>query len=163
MDILSNAFVGRHFEPLSDGSFLRAYEEGLASRVFERLWQFYPGYDWKVKVNAHPQVGMVSVQLPPLMGQSFGWNFPIDKLSTDPVMLIVRRAGGELLEHWRLRRAKANRTEYREAKGAWQIAARQFNKIGAVQKGATATAQLAANDNKPAELLAQPAKKLLAA
>jgi hypothetical protein len=154
MDILSNAFVGRHFEPMSDGSFLRAYEDGLAARVFERLWQFYPGYDWKVIVNAHPQVGMVSVKLPPLMGQTFGFNFPIDKLSTDPAMLIVRRAGGEILEHWRLARGKANRTEYRETKQAWQIAARQFNKLGAVKASGTATPQLAANDNKPAGLLA---------
>jgi hypothetical protein len=76
MDILSQAFVGRHFECSSHDphGYLRAYEDGLCIKIFEKFWGHYPKNDWKVKVNAAQ--GMATIQLPLLMKQSLGWNFP---------------------------------------------------------------------------------------
>jgi hypothetical protein len=122
MDILSNAFIGRHFEANSHDphGLLRAYEDGLCARIFEKLWENYPGYNWLIKVNAHPKIGMVTIQLPELMKQTLGWNFKIDLLASDPGMAIVQRGGGELLERYRLTRGKVNAGEYGDAKQAYR-------------------------------------------
>jgi hypothetical protein len=114
MDILSNAFISTHFaRSMHDPhGLLQAYEEGLAKKVFEKLWSHYPMYDWKVKVDAHPMIGMVSIKLPRIHHSTLGWNFPIDKLASDPNMDIVKHAGGELLERFKLTRGKANKAEY---------------------------------------------------
>lgn len=116
MDILSNAFISTHFSrSMHDpNGLLQAYEEGLAKKIFEKLWAHYPMYDWKVKVDAHPMIGMVSIKLPRIHHSTLGWNFPIDKLAADPNMDIVKHAGGELLERFKLSRGKANKSEYVE-------------------------------------------------
>jgi hypothetical protein len=128
MNILDNAFIGKHFAATLDDphGLLTAYEEGVAAQVFTKLWELYPLYDWAVKVDARPKMGMVTVKIPGLMGPTFGFNFRLDQLAGDPSMSIVKRAGGEILEHWRLRRGQANRSAFREAKDAWRIMARKF-------------------------------------
>jgi hypothetical protein len=129
--ILDHAFIGKHFTATHDDprGLLNAYEEGIAAKVFEKLWADYPGYDWNVKVDARPRVGMCTIKIPGLMGPTFGWNFAIDKLANDPSMGIVKKAGGEILEHWKLRRSRANATEFREAKQTWRVMARKVNRI----------------------------------
>jgi len=133
MNILDKAFIGKHFAATyadPDGLLL-AYEEGIAKQVFVKLWDLYPMYDWAVKVDARPSVGMVSVKLPTLMGATMGYNFPLDKLAADPEMLIVRKAGGEILERWNLRRGKANTVAFHEAKRVWRVASNIVNKVSA--------------------------------
>lgn len=114
MDLLSNSFISTHFSASMHDphGLLRAYEEGLAKKIFEKLWAHYPMYDWKVRVDAHPKIGMVSIKLPRIHHSALGWNFPIDKLATDPNMDIVKLAGGELLERFKLSRGRANKAEY---------------------------------------------------
>src|SRR4051794_36400193 len=98
MDILSNALVGTHFHPT--GQMLEAYEFGVSKTIFEKLWEQYPGYDWKVKVDARPQVGMATIQLPMLMRQSFGYHVRLSDIASDPNLTVVTRGGGQLLEMW---------------------------------------------------------------
>ena len=124
MDILSNAYISTHFESRDRGRVLEAYEFGLAKAIFEKLWEHYPSRDWKVKVDAHPSVGIVSIKLPRLHHSALGYNFPIDKLAADPDMKIVVRAGGELLERFRLTRGRFNKAEYRD-----QVYAKRVHKL----------------------------------
>jgi hypothetical protein len=114
MDILNNTFISSHFAATSHDphGLLLAYEEGLCKRIFEKLWEHYPMYDWKVKVDASPKMGMVSIKLPRIHHSALGYNFPVDKLANDPGMGIVVKAGGELLERFKLTRGKANKAEY---------------------------------------------------
>lgn len=124
MNISDNALLGRFFEPgvAGDGAIRRAFEEGICKDVFEKLWAVYPGYDWKVKANASPTHGMVSISLPPLMHQAVGYHIPIDKLAGDPGLRLVKMGGGELLERYdNLRRGRANATVYREKKVAKRV------------------------------------------
>jgi hypothetical protein len=114
MDILDNTFITKHFAATSHDphGLLRAYEEGLCAKIFTKLWEHYPMYDWKVKVDASPQVGIVSIKLPRIHHSALGFNFPVDMLAADPGMRIVVKAGGELLERFKLTRGKANKAEY---------------------------------------------------
>src|SRR5438128_38464 len=121
MDELNNAVLGRYIERSGDDprGYRAAYEYGLSRQVFEKLWNHYPNYDWKVKVDARQ--GMVVIQLPFLMRQTLGWNFAIDKLASDPSMSIVVKGGGELLERWKLRRGRANRGEYLDQRAKHRV------------------------------------------
>jgi hypothetical protein len=113
MDILSNAFVSTHFDADSLTSpVMQAYEYGTAKSIFEKLWEVYPGYDWKVRVFASQ--GVAQVQLGGLMKMTYGEVIKLDALASDPDLSLIKAAGGKLLELLRLRRAKADRVAVRE-------------------------------------------------
>lgn len=112
MDPNNNAYVSKHFEANSHDPYglLHAREHELCVKIFEKLWWDYPGYDWKVRVDLAG--GMVSIKLPRIMHSTLGWNFPVSMLDTDPDMRIVTKAGGELLERFKLARRRVNKAEY---------------------------------------------------
>jgi len=111
MDINQNTYVSRHFESslLDPDGVLAARELALSEKIFTKLWEHYPGRDWKVLVNIPG--GICSIKLPRLHHSALGFNFPLDMLAADPNMLIVVRAGGELLERFNLTRGRFNKAE----------------------------------------------------
>ena len=116
MDILSNAYISTHFESHgtnANAAMLEAYEFGVCKTIFEKLWAHYPGYDWKIRVNAIG--GIATIQLPRLHHSTIAYVLKLDDLASDPGLLAVKRAGGEMLERWKLRRGMVNRAEYRDA------------------------------------------------
>jgi hypothetical protein len=118
MDILSNAYIQTHFDNTRMGSaatasMLQAYEFGVAKTIFEKLWEHYPGYDWKVKVDSIG--GIATVQLPRLHHSTIAYIVKLDDMASDPNLLTIRKAGGELLERFKLVRARVNRAEYTDA------------------------------------------------
>jgi hypothetical protein len=116
MDINDNTYISTHFSApagigsVAEAEVLEAYEMSVARRIFEKLWEKYPGYDWKVAVNAIG--GIASIKLPRLHHSALGYNIPMDMLATDPNLLLVVRGGGELLERFRLSRTGVNKAEY---------------------------------------------------
>ena len=93
---------------------LDAYEFGTAKSIFEKLWDLYPGYDWKVRVMARQ--GVAQVQIGTLMRSTYGEILKLDDLASDPSLTLIKRAGGKLLEMLMLRREKANRDAVRTLK-----------------------------------------------
>jgi hypothetical protein len=83
---------------------LGATPELLAKRISETLIKHYPGFLWGVNVN--PDGGIVTVQNLSLTGR-WGFILKLKELDTDPGLKKVMRAGGEILERFRLRRARA--------------------------------------------------------
>jgi hypothetical protein len=115
MDILSNTYISTHFEAPGIGTahgaaMLEAYEFGVCKTVFEKLWEHYPGYDWKVKCDAIG--GYVAIKLPRIHHSALGYNIMLDDLSSDPGLRHVVKGGGEMLERFKLTRGKVNKAEY---------------------------------------------------
>lgn len=127
MDLQQHALLGQHFDHGSTGAARAAWEFGIQKSVFEKLWDLYPGYGWRVKTHTgrDTRTGrdgtMVTIQLPLLMHQSLGFNFPVDMLGSDPGMGIVKRAGGEILERWKLRRGKIDFAAYKAARNRKRV------------------------------------------
>lgn len=117
MDILDNAFVSTHFERASNGSaLLDAYEDGLSKKIFEHLWSWYPAYNWHTAVDA--KGGVARIRIGGLMRSSYWYILHLSDLATDPAFLAVKRAGGELLERMKLRRARADRDAVKTLRSA---------------------------------------------
>ena len=139
MDLLNNAFIGTHMERSSRDphGILAAYEFGLSKAIFEKLWEKYPGYDWKVKVDAAN--GYARVQLPRLHRSTLGYTIILDELASDVNFAVAMRGAGEMLERWKLRRGKANKAEYVDAlRKAGRIFGLHDEVPGGSIKGATA-------------------------
>lgn len=86
-------------------------EYDIARRMAEVLHTHYPGHLWGV--SADVETGIAKVFNMRLSGQ---WGFII-KLSTllhDPDLKSVVRAGGELLERYRLRRGRFDDAAYND-------------------------------------------------
>jgi hypothetical protein len=116
MDILNNTYISTHFESHgtdANAAMLEAYEFGVCKTIFEKLWEHYPGYDWKVAVNAIG--GVASIKLPRLHHSALGYNILMSDLASDPDLRHVVRGGGELLERFRLTRTRVNKAEYTDA------------------------------------------------
>jgi hypothetical protein len=114
MDILNNAYVSTHFANNhgydANAAMLEAYEFGVCKTIFEKLWADYPLYDWKVKVDAIG--GVATVQLPRIHHSTIAYIIKMSDLASDPDLRTVKKAGGEMLERFKLVRAKANKAEY---------------------------------------------------
>jgi hypothetical protein len=80
---------------------LRAANERLCRQVGEALQRLYPFHPWAV--SAEIEHGIVKVALTGF--QQWPWVIHVDTLKGDPGMSIVRRAGGELLERFKMPRA----------------------------------------------------------
>jgi hypothetical protein len=80
----------------------------LAAAVYHKLDEHYPGHQWLA--NADHATGLVTVQLLYLDVERkharWGFVLHIDKLSSDPTLRAAVRAGGELLERFRLSRER---------------------------------------------------------
>lgn len=78
----------------------------LCKRIANVLLKHYPGHVWHVEANCE-KAGVANIKLnyPDKLGvlPKFGYRLHISKLSDDKIM----RAGGELLERYKLARTKA--------------------------------------------------------
>ncbi len=76
------------------------------------LMRFYPNYHWYVRCEANKVGGVALISIPIITGN---WRKPvlISDINSDPSMDCVRRAGGEILERFGLRRARRNDAEWR--------------------------------------------------
>lgn len=89
---------GFHF---AKGTDLRDMD--MANRIGECLNKHYPGYMWGVGV--HSETGMIYVQNFSLSGE-WGFNLHYSVVQEDVELKIIMRAGGEILERYRLSRGR---------------------------------------------------------
>jgi hypothetical protein len=85
----------------------------LARAIGERLNFFYPGHPWHIEVMSVQ--GVALIRIPPLMGWVASYVIHLDKLASDPRMDIVRKAGGEILERYRISRNRYSYWEFADA------------------------------------------------
>lgn len=82
----------------------------LAKRLAEHLTKHYPGHLWAVNVDSHQ--GIATIQNMRLSGR---WGFVLklrDLAYEDEIAREAMRAGGELLERYRLSRGRYRPSEY---------------------------------------------------
>ncbi len=87
-----------------------AYEQWVATKIFEDLERHYPGHNWHVLCDL--EKGGVAIGLPTLM--AFNDVYWIRMRDLTPVQ--VARAGGELLERYRLPRGRFELGSFLEAR-----------------------------------------------
>lgn len=75
----------------------------LVKRTAEALNKHYPGHLWAVNINEDG--GVITVMNLALSG-SWGFLLKLKTVQEDPDLRSVMRAGGELLERYRLRRGR---------------------------------------------------------
>ncbi len=91
---------------------LRANDEVIAKEVADLLMRHYPGFLWAVSIDSRDHVGVLDIRNLSLHGQ---WGFRLtlkqyfDGLDTRKKIV---RAGGELLERYRMPRGKFDDTAY---------------------------------------------------
>lgn len=73
----------------------------MTGRVADVLQRCYPGHPWMIEVS-HKQ-GVVMISIPLFMGRH-KWVIHINTLKTDPMLRTIMRAGGEVLERYRIPR-----------------------------------------------------------
>lgn len=81
----------------------------LMKQVGETLFKHYPGYQWGVIV----QNGVIDVLNMNLSGK---WGFRLLTKDLDPDMKVIMRAGGEILERYKLKRGAFNEDTYNNLK-----------------------------------------------
>jgi hypothetical protein len=86
----------------------------LAKRFGEHLDRHYPGYHFRIDVDSPG--GVVFVSLPVLMPTTMKEVVHLSQLNGDPTLSAITRAGGRLLEGFRLPRGKYREDLWREAK-----------------------------------------------
>lgn len=75
----------------------------LVKRVAETLHKHYPGHLWAVNINE--EGGVITVMNLALSGK-WGFLLKLKAVQEDPDLKSVMRAGGELLERYRLHRGR---------------------------------------------------------
>lgn len=81
----------------------------LMKQIGDKLFAHYPGYQWAVSVVK----GVVQVRNLNLSGK---WGFVLLTKDIDPDLKVVMRAGGEILERYRLKRGAYNEDAYNSLK-----------------------------------------------
>lgn len=79
--------------------FANACDEVMAKNIADALHKHYPGHLWAVRIEDT----VVHVFNLALSGR---WGVLLHKTKIDPEMKTVMRAGGEILERYRLRRGR---------------------------------------------------------
>jgi hypothetical protein len=91
---------------LTDAPQVSAYELTLAKQMADTLHKNYPGHLWAVSVNA--KQGMADIRNMALAG-NWGYRLKlVDHFTASDWDKQVMRAGGEILERYKIARAKAN-------------------------------------------------------
>lgn len=83
----------------------------VAKKVTEELNKHYPGYMWGVNVSS--ETGMVDVRNFSLSG-IWGFNLHLSKVQEDVSGNLVKWAGGEILERFRVQVGKAKQDQLKE-------------------------------------------------
>lgn len=86
-------------------------EVALCKRIFRVLDAHYPGHPWSIEVDFGQ--GMAKVSIPPLLGFNWGYLIRLDELDRAAII----KAGGEILERFRIPRSTVNINAYMDAKG----------------------------------------------
>lgn len=91
---------------------LRANDEVIAKEVADLLLRHYPGYLWAVSIDSRETVGMLDIRNLSLSGK-WGFRFPLKEyLDGMDTRRKVVRAGGEILERYRMPRRGFNAADY---------------------------------------------------
>lgn len=93
---------------VTDAPEIAVLDFALAKRLAESLHKAYPGHLWAVTCEGDK--GIATVRNLALSGR-WGFTFLMSEIQDDPTDKKVIMAGGELLERYRVRRAKADRDE----------------------------------------------------
>jgi hypothetical protein len=84
-------------------------EIALCKRIGDTLSHAYPGHPWMVSANSDQ--GIAQIGIPVLLG-NWTWNFHMDKDITDEDVV---RAGGEILERFKIPRSTIDIAAYLSA------------------------------------------------
>jgi hypothetical protein len=88
----------------------------IVKATFEILRLHYPGHPWSIESFAEQRPhGFVRISIPPLLGLNWGYTLPLDHdfyASPRPVI----RAGGEILERFKIPRSSIDLAAYMSAK-----------------------------------------------
>ena len=98
-------------------------EQSVAAWVFKLLRAHYPGHLWFV--DASVARGGVAIAIPVLMGGNWVYFIRGNQLGKAAVM----RAGGEILERYRLRRGRLELGSFLAARGRHSILARAASEV----------------------------------
>lgn len=79
-----------------------AADLALTKRIAETLERHYPAHPWMVAVT-HAQ-GIAKIKLPVVMSSTEAYVIHLTTIAVDPGLRCVVRAGGELLERYRMPR-----------------------------------------------------------
>lgn len=75
----------------------------LSKNISETLMAHYPDHFWFVRVDCAQ--GVAFIRIPILMGATLNYILPLALLAGDPSNRCVMRAGGEILERYRIPRS----------------------------------------------------------
>ena len=103
MTKLITSSSGNEEDPFTTQEFM------LAKKVADTLFRHYPGHSWMVNVEAE-MVNIYSANLT----TRYGYSIPADSITAEGREVI--KAGGEILERYRLSRGKFNIDEWRGLK-----------------------------------------------
>ena len=96
----------------------QAAEIATAKWAGERLEFFYPGHAWHVEasIGKHGRDGLIKIRLNGIMPANYWYNLRMSQVLTDPGgRRTVLRAGGELLERYKLPRGNFDLDHWRVA------------------------------------------------
>lgn len=85
----------------------------LAKHIGERLNHWYPGHAWFVEVS-HVS-GIAKISIPLVMGPDRAFVLHIKAIHSDPSMSLVMKAGGEILERYKMPRAGFDTADFMAA------------------------------------------------
>jgi hypothetical protein len=75
----------------------------LAVRAAEQLNKHYPGHLWAVHIDSEDGGGMVYIRNLAFSSR-YGYRLKLSRVQSDPDLLCVMRAGGEILERAKVKR-----------------------------------------------------------
>lgn len=104
------------FDPLTDQPGARRDAElNLARQMMEILQREFPGYPWGCRADSRG--GILGITIPGLTGPTAQFVVHIDAVQNeDDLKRWMKRAGGELLERFRLSRSGFNLLQFQDAK-----------------------------------------------
>ena len=116
--------VEARFVPSGAGSRERAAADLATARAVRRILDTaYPGHDWEVLADSRQ--GYVAFRIPALMGTNYAYLVKGRDLTPEAVL----KGGGELLERYRLPRAKFNLDRFLEARARDSVLVDRSRKI----------------------------------
>jgi hypothetical protein len=88
------------------------HDIALAVRIGDALTSHYPGHPWFVEVDSNGGLAMISI--PAITGR-FAYVLKLRLLGSDPSLKSVIRAGGEILERWKIPRSRLDAAAFNAA------------------------------------------------
>lgn len=96
-------------------------EMALAKQMQEIACKEFPGYGWVCGADLRKTAGIVTMRLPPLMAEGIVYVEHAEKLNNyNDLVAFVKKSGGEILERFRLPRAKLTIESFDDARARYQ-------------------------------------------